>query len=95
MSTTDLLKAPRSRAVLDDAHVGDIRGALGTIRAGDIAPRSGWRARLRTLLAILGPGLIVMVGDNDAGAFGTTPKPARTMGPACCGRCCSWSLSST
>jgi Mn2+/Fe2+ NRAMP family transporter len=23
------------------------------------------------LLAIVGPGLIVMVGDNDAGAFGT------------------------
>ena len=30
-----------------------------------------WAARLRTLLAILGPGLIVTVGDNDADAFGT------------------------
>jgi hypothetical protein len=42
-------------AVLDSAHVGDIRGALGTIRRGDIAPRKGWWTRLRTLLAILGP----------------------------------------
>jgi hypothetical protein len=54
-------------AVLDDAHVGDIRGALGTIRAGDLAPRTTLPARLKTMLAIAGPGLIVMVGDNDAG----------------------------
>jgi hypothetical protein len=33
--------------------------------------RRDCRARLSTLFAILGPGLIVMVGDNDAGAFGT------------------------
>ena len=33
--------------------------------------RRNWRARLSTLFVILGPGLIVMVGDNDAGAFGT------------------------
>ena len=26
-------------AVLDSAHTGDIRGALGTIRHGDVAPR--------------------------------------------------------
>ena len=71
MSTTDLCETPRARAVLDEAHIGDIRGALGTIRQHDIAPRRGWWTRLRTLLAILGPGLIVMAGDNDAGAFGT------------------------
>ncbi|MEU6970498.1 manganese transporter, partial [Kitasatospora aureofaciens] len=58
-------------AVLDDAHVGDIKGALGTIRLDDTTPRSGLSARLKTLLAIVGPGLIVMVGDNDAGAFST------------------------
>jgi NRAMP (natural resistance-associated macrophage protein)-like metal ion transporter len=80
MSTTDLLKSPRARAILDEAHVGDIRGALGTIRACDIAPRSGWWARLRTLLAILGPGLIVMVGDNDAGAFGTYTQAGQNYG---------------
>jgi NRAMP (natural resistance-associated macrophage protein)-like metal ion transporter len=58
-------------AVLDQAHIGDIRGAFGTIRHGDHGPRIGWCARVMTLLAIIGPGLIVMVGDNDAGAFST------------------------
>jgi Mn2+/Fe2+ NRAMP family transporter len=67
-------------AVLDSAHVGDIRGALGTIRRDDTAPRKGWWARLRTLLAILGPGLIVMVGDNDAGAFGTYTQAGQDSG---------------
>jgi NRAMP (natural resistance-associated macrophage protein)-like metal ion transporter len=73
-------KKARLGAVLDEAHVGDIRGALGTIRHGDIAPRRGWWARLRTLLAILGPGLIVMVGDNDAGAFGTYTQAGQDYG---------------
>jgi NRAMP (natural resistance-associated macrophage protein)-like metal ion transporter len=67
-------------AVIDEAHIGDIRGALGTIRHGDIAPRNGGWARLRTLLAILGPGLIVMVGDNDAGAFGTYTQAGQDYG---------------
>ncbi|HET9112909.1 MAG TPA: NRAMP family divalent metal transporter, partial [Burkholderiales bacterium] len=67
-------------AVLDEAHVGDIRGALGTIRRGDTASRSSWGARLRTLLAIIGPGLIVMVGDNDAGAFSTYSQAGQNYG---------------
>ncbi len=78
-SVSELTAAPRS-AVLDEAHLGDIRGALGTIRRGDIAARNGWRARLATLLAILGPGLIVMVGDNDAGAFGTYTQAGQNYG---------------
>jgi Mn2+/Fe2+ NRAMP family transporter len=80
VSTTDLCKTPRARAVLDEAHIGDIRGALGTIRQHDIAPRRGWWTRLRTLLAILGPGLIVMAGDNDAGAFGTYSQAGQDYG---------------
>ncbi len=32
-------------AVPDDAHIGHIHGALGTIRHGDTAPRIGLRAR--------------------------------------------------
>jgi len=80
MSMTDLWKTPPARAVLDEAHIGDIRGALGTIRHCDIAPRRGWWARLRTLLAILGPGLIVMVGDNDAGAFSTYTQAGQDYG---------------
>ena len=80
MSMTDLWKTPPARAVLDEAHIGDIRGALGTIRHCDIAPRRGWWPRLRTLLAILGPGLIVMVGDNDAGAFSTYTQAGQDYG---------------
>ena len=47
-------------AALDDAHVGDIRGALGTIPADDSAPRAGLSAKLKTLLAIVGPGDCVL-----------------------------------
>jgi Mn2+/Fe2+ NRAMP family transporter len=65
---------------LDSAHVGDIRGGFGTIRENDTGPRSGWWPRLRTLLAIMGPGLIVMVGDNDAGAFGTYTQAGQNYG---------------
>ncbi len=67
-------------AVLDDAHIGHIRGAFGTILYGDIAPRTTWKHRLTTLLAILGPGLIVMVGDNDAGAFATYGQAGQNYG---------------
>ena len=69
-----------STAVLDSAHVGDIRGVFGTIRQGDTRPRQNWRQRLTTLLAIIGPGLIVMVGDNDAGAFGTYAQAGQNYG---------------
>jgi Mn2+/Fe2+ NRAMP family transporter len=58
----------------------EIRGALGTLRRDDAAPRTGWSRRLRTMLAILGPGLIVMVGDNDAGAFSTYAEAGQNYG---------------
>ncbi|MFM0130719.1 NRAMP family divalent metal transporter [Paraburkholderia sediminicola] len=79
MSTPINVSPPRS-AVLDEAHRGDIKGALGTIAHHDTAPRNNWWARIRTLLAILGPGLIVMVGDNDAGAFGTYTQAGQNYG---------------
>jgi Mn2+/Fe2+ NRAMP family transporter len=78
---TILVKPREARgAVLDDAHVGHIHGAFGTILHGDIAPRTTWKHRLTTLLAILGPGLIVMVGDNDAGAFATYGQAGQNYG---------------
>ncbi|MBN3817961.1 divalent metal cation transporter [Paraburkholderia sp. Se-20369] len=83
MSTPSNVSPPiavERSAVLDEAHVGDIRGALGTIAHHDTASRGTWWARLRTLLAILGPGLIVMVGDNDAGAFGTYTQAGQNYG---------------
>ena len=46
----------------------------------DNAPRVGVSAKLRTLVAIVGPGLIVMVGDNDAGAFGTYTQAGQDYG---------------
>jgi Mn2+/Fe2+ NRAMP family transporter len=67
-------------AALDEAHIGDIRGALGTLLQDDVAPRLTWRHRLTTLMAIIGPGLIVMVGDNDAGAFGTYTQAGQNYG---------------
>jgi Mn2+/Fe2+ NRAMP family transporter len=80
MSTPAHVSSTTRSAVLDDAHTGDIRGALGTIAHHDTAARTNWGARLRTLLAILGPGLIVMVGDNDAGAFGTYTQAGQNYG---------------
>jgi Mn2+/Fe2+ NRAMP family transporter len=58
-------------AVLDEAHLGDIHGALGRIAVGDLGERRSWKQRLVTLAAIVGPGIIVMVGDNDAGGVST------------------------
>jgi len=76
------LDRDRTTAALDDKHLGDIQGALGTIARGDTGPRAGIWAKFRTFLAILGPGLIVMVGDNDAGAFGTYTQAGQNYGTA-------------
>jgi NRAMP (natural resistance-associated macrophage protein)-like metal ion transporter len=78
--TTESSPTVYRTAALDEAHVGDINGAFGTIRHGDHGPRIGWRARVTTLLAIVGPGLIVMVGDNDAGAFSTYTQAGQNYG---------------
>ncbi len=66
--------------VLDEAHVGEIRGALGTLRM-DAMPHRDWRSRLMAMLAIMGPGLIVMVGDNDAGGVSTYAQAGQNYGP--------------
>ncbi len=79
---TRVLNDPAGHAVLDPAHIGDIEGALGTIYQGDIRRRTTWKARLATLMAIVGPGLIVMVGDNDAGAFSTYGQAGQNYGTA-------------
>ena len=77
MSERDLTN---DSAVLDTSHLGEIQGAFGTIPAhvGN-APRS-LSGHLKTALAILGPGLIVMVGDNDAGAFSTYTQAGQNYG---------------
>ena len=67
-------------AVLDEMHLGDIHGAFGTIRVSDVTPRRTWRQRLLTLAAVIGPGIIVMVGDNDAGGVSTYAQAGQNYG---------------
>jgi Mn2+/Fe2+ NRAMP family transporter len=76
--TTPQLAKPAS-AVLDDAHLGDIEGAFGRIKL-DGERRTGMRRRLVTFLAIIGPGIIVMVGDNDAGGVSTYAQAGQDYG---------------
>jgi NRAMP (natural resistance-associated macrophage protein)-like metal ion transporter len=70
----------QATAVLDDAHIGDIEGAFGTIRQHDTEARRSWAGKLLTLLAIMGPGLIVMIGDNDAGGVSTYAQAGQNFG---------------
>ena len=56
-----------------------IEGAFGTIHHND-SPRRGFRGKVLTLLAILGPGIIVMVGDNDAGGISTYAQAGQDFG---------------
>jgi NRAMP (natural resistance-associated macrophage protein)-like metal ion transporter len=67
-------------AVLDEKHVGDIQGAFGTVRQHETGTHLSWKGRLLTLLAIIGPGLIVMVGDNDAGGVSTYAQAGQNYG---------------
>ncbi|MGO9139943.1 MAG: NRAMP family divalent metal transporter [Streptosporangiaceae bacterium] len=67
-------------AAPEENQPGDIEGALGRIRAGDDRGGSPWRRRLITFLAIVGPGLIVMVGDNDAGGVATYAQAGQDYG---------------
>ncbi len=60
--------------------MGDIQGAFGTIREHDLAARRSFAKKLLTLLAIIGPGLIVMVGDNDAGGVSTYAQAGQNFG---------------
>ncbi|MGA7988712.1 MAG: NRAMP family divalent metal transporter [Candidatus Dormiibacterota bacterium] len=69
-------------AVLDAAHLGDIRGAFGTIGEHDSNTPRSWRRRLLALAVIMGPGLIVMVGDNDAGGVSTYAQAGQNYGPS-------------
>ncbi len=72
--------APQRTAVLDSAHLGDIEGAFGRISIGDTDHPRTWKTRLLTLLAIMGPGIIVMVGDNDAGGVATYAQAGQNYG---------------
>jgi len=70
----------RTSAVLDDAHLGDIHGAWGTLRQDGTLVQRTWIARLFTLLVVMGPGLITMVADNDAGGVATYAAAGQNYG---------------
>jgi Mn2+/Fe2+ NRAMP family transporter len=57
------------RSALDRAHRGDIEGALGRVPSFDTGPRHSLGRRIMTLLAIMGPGVVVMAANNDAGSL--------------------------
>jgi Mn2+/Fe2+ NRAMP family transporter len=66
--------------VLDRAHRGDIVGALGRIPSQDTGPRRSPRGRAAALLAVMGPGVIVLVADNDAGGISTYAQVGQHYG---------------
>src|SRR5579862_1609116 len=68
------------RSLLDRAHRGDIEGALGCVDSSDTGPRLSLARRLGTLLAIMGPGLIVMAADNDAGTLSVYAQAGQDYG---------------
>src|SRR5690348_16015932 len=70
-------RAKRAPAPAAQEH--EIQGAFGTIRTDEDGNR-GLRSRLLALLAIIGPGLIVMVGDNDAGGVSTYAQAGQNYG---------------
>jgi Mn2+/Fe2+ NRAMP family transporter len=67
-------------AVLDPQHVGDIVGALGTLKRSETGNTKSWRRKFRLLLIIAGPGLIVMGGGNDAGGVSVYAQMGQDYG---------------
>ena len=85
MPVMEVVEAPfRSavdrRSATDRAHVGDIVGAMGTVASHDVGPRRSLRRRLVTLAAVMGPGLIVMAADNDAGSLSVYAQAGQNHG---------------
>jgi Mn2+/Fe2+ NRAMP family transporter len=68
------------RNAADRAHRGDLEGAFGVVSAIDTGPRRGARRRLAALIAVLGPGLVVMAADNDAGGISTYAQAGQDYG---------------
>ncbi|HKH87253.1 MAG TPA: divalent metal cation transporter, partial [Acidimicrobiales bacterium] len=75
-----LIPLSERRSSLDRAHQGDIEGALGRLSMADTAPRRSISRWLATLLAVVGPGIVVMVADNDAGGISTYAEAGRNYG---------------
>ncbi len=67
-------------AVIDSAHLGDIEGALGRLRWRQLSPARTLRRRLAVLLTVMGPGLLALVADNDAGGVATYAQAGQEQG---------------
>jgi Mn2+/Fe2+ NRAMP family transporter len=68
------------RSALDRAHRGDVVGAFGTIANHDTEPRRSLARRLSTLATVMGPGLIVLIADNDAGGLSVYAQAGQDHG---------------
>lgn len=76
MPVKDVISTPFSE---DEIHV---RGALGTLRERHLVESRApsWLMRIFAFLVILGPGIIVMIGDNDAGGVTTYAQAGQAFG---------------
>ncbi|WP_243632855.1 hypothetical protein [Mycobacterium uberis] len=72
--------------VLDHAHSGDIVGVFGHIERNVTRVDHNRRQQLRLLMVIIGPGLIAITGDNDAGGVATYAQVGQSywMSSWCC-----------
>jgi Mn2+/Fe2+ NRAMP family transporter len=68
------------RSLLDRAHRGDIVGGLGRIPSHETGPRRSLRGHAAALLAVMGPGVVVLVADNDAGGISTYAQAGQDYG---------------
>jgi Mn2+/Fe2+ NRAMP family transporter len=57
-----------------------IRGGLGKITFDELRSSPSLKRKLLALLAVIGPGIIVMVGDNDAGGITTYAQAGQAYG---------------
>ena len=80
MIPAPFLRPIERRSVLDRAHRGDIEGAFGRVATHDAGPRRSVRRRLATLLVVMGPGLVVMTGDNEAGSLSIYGQAGQNYG---------------
>jgi Mn2+/Fe2+ NRAMP family transporter len=79
-SAHEMVPGSDGPAVLDPQHVGDIVGALGTLKRSETGNNKSWRRKFRLLLIIAGPGLIVMGGGNDAGGVSVYAQMGQDYG---------------
>jgi len=68
------------RFASDRTHRGDLEGSLGVVSSLDTGPRRTFARRLATLLTVMGPGLVVMVANNDAGGISTYAQAGQQDG---------------